>query len=163
MDLPGLTPLSYLQYFMHLSDFLPRHHAQGGTVEEMIEYVGRSPINDKGQTLLDVAGAQAVAERALQLHQLDPATLHPLIAGILLGAHEPDELLAQVRCPVRLLAGEHTTGGALDAQDVERAVMKLAHCEHTVFPGVGHMIHQERPEAYVAALVHFINQDGGYS
>ncbi len=160
---PRFGETGFYHYFMYLNDFLPRHHAQNGTLEDMIESVRHMPINDAGQTLLDLVGPEAVAERALQLHQLDPATLDPLIAGILLGPDEPNDLLAQVRCPVRLLAGQLEVGGALDAQDVERAVGQLAHCEHTVFPGVGHMIHQEQPETYTQALIHFITQEGGYS
>lgn len=82
--------------------------------------------------------------------------MEPLIAGVLQGSDEPDDLLAHVRCPVRLLAGETEAGGAMDAQDVARAVAQLTRCEQTVFPGVGHMIHQERPDEYVGALVEFI-------
>ena len=154
---PRFQETGFYHYFVHLSEFLPQHHARGGTLEAMIEYVSQSPINDKGQSLLELAGIEAVRERALQLHHLDPATLTPLVAGVLLGAHKPDDLLAQVRCPVRLLAGQREAGGAMDAQDVARAVAQLLTCEHTVFPGVGHMIHQERADEYVGALVQFIS------
>ena len=46
-------------------------------------------------------------------------------------------MLVQVGCPVPLLAGERESGGAMDAEDVARAVGKLARCEYTVFPGAG--------------------------
>jgi pimeloyl-ACP methyl ester carboxylesterase len=150
---PRFQETGFYHYFMHLREVLPQHHARGGTLEAMIEYVSQAPINAEGQTLLELAGAAAVRERAVQLHHLDPATLEPLVAGVLLGPHEPDELLSQVRCPVRLLAGQLEAGGAMDADDVARAVAKLARCEHTVFAGVGHMIHQERAEEYVAELI----------
>lgn len=158
---PRLGETGFYQYFTHLSDVLPRHHAEGGSLEDMIALIGRSPINAAGQTMLDLAGASAVRERALQLHQLDPATLEPLVAGRLLGPHEPDDLLVRVRCPVRLLAGEAEAGGALDSGDVARAVEQLGQCKHTVFTGVGHMIHQDRPEPYTQALIRFITENRG--
>ncbi|HMQ29739.1 MAG TPA: alpha/beta hydrolase [Chloroflexaceae bacterium] len=158
---PRLGETGFYQYFMYLSDALPRHHAEGGALEAMIELVAHMPITAAGQTLLELAGEQAVRERALQLHQLDPATLEPLVAGRLLGPHEPDNLLARVRCPVRLLAGEAGAGGALDAGDVARVVEQLAQCEHTVFAGVGHMIHQDRPAVYAHALFRLITGNSG--
>lgn len=154
---PRFQETGFYHYFTHLLEDLPQHHARGGTLEGMIDYVSQSPINDKGQTLLDLAGPEAVRERAEQLHHLDPATLEPLVAGVLLGPHEPDDLLVQVRCPVRLLAGQLEAGGAMDTEDVARAVSQLARCEHTVFPGAGHMIHQERAEEYVGALIAFVS------
>lgn len=74
----------------------------------------------------------------------------------MLGRHKPDDLLAQIRCPVHLLAGQSDYGGALEARDVQRAIATLSHCIHTVFEGVGHMIHQERPEAYLQALIQLL-------
>lgn len=154
---PRFQETGFYHYFTHLSQYLPEHHARSGTLEDMVEYVSQSPINDKGQTLLDLAGPEAVRERAEQLHRLDPATLEPLVAGVLLGPHEPDDLLVQARCPVRLLAGQREAGGAMDAQDVARAVGKLARCEHTVFAGAGHMIHQEQADEYIGALIEFVS------
>lgn len=161
-----LTELSRLQgtmfyyFFASLRADLPAHHARGGTVEDMVGYVGRFPFSED-QTMLDVAGPVWVQERAEQLHQLDPEVLDPALAGDLLGTYEPDELLTQVRCPVRLLTPQHELGGAMSAQDTERAAARLDQCEHTFFAGAGHGIHEEQPEAYAQALIQFIVQNGG--
>jgi pimeloyl-ACP methyl ester carboxylesterase len=156
--MPRFKKTGFYGYFVWERDYLLQHKATRGTFDDLIDHVGQMQVNET-ETMLEVAGIEAVRERALQLQGLDPNTLNPLIAGILLGLHEPDDLLAQVRCPVRLLAGEVNFGGALDAQDVQRAVSKLGHCDATVFEGVGHMIHQERPDEYVQALQQFVSAD----
>lgn len=145
----------FYQYFVALRQHLPQHHAQGGTLEELVDYVAHSPVNET-QTMLEVAGMEAVRERALQLHQLDPAIFDAAIEGRLLEDYEPDGLLARVCCPVHLLAGERPFGGAMDADDVARALSQLPQATHTIFAEVGHMFHQERAEAYLHALQRFV-------
>ena len=154
-QMPRFKTTGFYAYFVATREYLLAYHAAEGTFDELINYVGQMPVNDTA-TMLDVAGIEPVRERARQLHQLDPATLDPAIDGIVLGQHKPDELLAQVRCPIRLLAGERNSGGALDAQDVQRAVSILKQCDYTVFAGTGHMIHQERSEEYVQMLGQFV-------
>lgn len=155
--LPSFAETGFYYYFRELRHYLPQHHASGGTLEDLIAYVGQSFANES-QTMLEAVGSAAVQERAIQLHQLDPTTLDVAIAGTLLEDYEPDDLLAQVRCPVYLLAGQREFHGAMDAQDVARFLGKLPQATHTICEGVGHMIHQERPEAYVQALQQFIAQ-----
>lgn len=67
---PRFRETGFYHYFVHLSEFLPEHHARGGTLDEMVTYVSQAPVNSEGQTLLEVAGAEAVRERAVQLHNL---------------------------------------------------------------------------------------------
>lgn len=154
-DLARFHGTIFHAFFAALAAHLPVHHAQEGTVEDMAAYMGQMPANEE-QTLLDVAGPEWVHMRGVDLHQLDPAMLQPALNGDLLGPYEPDTLLSQVRCPVRLLAAQYELGGAMSSQDVERALVHLAQCEHTVFPGVGHGIHEERPAEYVQALQQFM-------
>ncbi len=45
----------------------------------------------------------------------------------------------------------------MNAEDVERAVSTLPSLRHTVFPGTGHMIHDEHPDQYVQALQDFVS------
>jgi len=111
-ELSRLRETMFHQFFATLWADLPAHHVRGGTVEDMVGYVGRFPFSED-QTMLDVAGPVWVEERAEQLHQLDPEVLEPALAGDLLGTYEPDELLAQVRCAVHLLAAQFEYGVTL--------------------------------------------------
>jgi pimeloyl-ACP methyl ester carboxylesterase len=153
---PRFKETGFHAYFSHLLEYLTAHHARHGTLAEMVDYVSQAPVNEKGQTLMDIGGPEQVKERAQQIHQLDPQTLAPAVDGTLLGDEEPDALLARVRCPVRLLAADWDAGGALDAQDVERAVANLNQCKVITFPGAGHTLHLERPTEYGETLLAFV-------
>lgn len=152
---PRLQQTIFYGLFVFLRDALRQHHAHGGTLDEMIPFVSQFPINDK-QTMLEAIGAEAVRARAIELQRMDPAVLDPAIDGVLLAGHEPDDLLARVRCPIHLLAAQVALGGAMDAQDVQRFVAHAPASTHTVFEGTGHGIHEERPAEYVQALHQFM-------
>lgn len=148
-----LTP--FYGYFVFIRDALRQHHAKRGTLDEMIAFVGQLPANDK-QTMLDAAGAEAVRARAIELQRMDPAVLDPAIDGVILGGREPDELLARVRCPIYLLAAQAAHGGAMDDEDVARFAAHAPNATTVVLEGVGHGIHQQRPDAFVESLRHFM-------
>lgn len=152
---PRLQQTPFYGFFLFLRDSLHQHHARNGTLEEMIGFVSQLPANDK-QTMLQVAGAEAVRLRAIELQRMDPAILDPAIDGTILGGREPDQLLAQIRCPIHLLAAQPELGGAMPAQDVQHFVVQVPHCTYAVLDGTGHGIHQERPEAFVDALTRFV-------
>jgi pimeloyl-ACP methyl ester carboxylesterase len=124
-------------------------------LDALISFVGQSPANEK-QTILEVVGPDAVRLRAIELQRLDPAVLDPAIDGIILGQHDPDDLLAQVRCPIHLLVAQAELGGAMAAQDVHRFVAHAPACTYAVIEGAGHGIHEERPIEYVQALQQFM-------
>lgn len=157
-QMPRFAKTGFYMYFVATRDHLIQHHAAGGTLDELAAYVGRQPVSETA-TMLDAVGSDMVAERARQLQQLDPATLDPAIDGVILGGDDPDDLLRRVACPVRLLAGEREAGGALTAADVQRAVSLLPRCEYTIFKQVGHMIHQDRADAYRHALRQFVESN----
>ena len=152
---PRLQQTIFYGLFIFLRDALRQHHAHGGTLDEMIPFVSQLPVNEK-QTMLEAIGAEAVRARAIELQRMDPAILDPAIDGVLLAGCEPDDLLAQIRCPIHLLAAQVALGGAMDAQDVQRFVAHAPHATYAVLEGVGHGIHEERPAEYVQALRQFM-------
>ncbi|MCO5247213.1 MAG: alpha/beta hydrolase [Anaerolineae bacterium] len=80
-QLPRFGTTGFYQYFKHLSKLSSptsrpeRHVGRNGRICQSFTHQRRGRYSWKSP-------AQAVAERALQLHQLDPATLDPLLAGI---------------------------------------------------------------------------------
>jgi pimeloyl-ACP methyl ester carboxylesterase len=154
-QLPRFLHTSFYGYFVLLRDFLRQHHADGGALDEMIRFVSQMPANDK-QTMLEVAGAEAVRLRAIELQRMDPAILDPALDGVIQGSQEIDDQLLHIRCPIHLLAAQADFGGALDAQDVARFVVHAPHATREVLEGVGHGIHQERPDTFVKSLQDFM-------
>lgn len=142
----------FYTYFMGLHTYLTRYHATGGQLDDLIAYVGQVPVGAP-QTALDPAGIAAVRMRAVQLEQLDPAALEPVLVNRLYGAENPDDLLAQIRCPVHLLVADIAAGGAVSAQELARVLAHLPQASHTFFPDAGHDIHLEQPDALLGALL----------
>lgn len=149
------TESFFYPYFVSLRKFLLQYHAEGAAFQQLVDYVGQRPVGDK-RTVLDVAGIEAVRERALQLHQLDPATLEPVLEGALMDGLEPDDLLKKLRQPVHLLAATYHLGGAVSASDAERTVSQIPQCTYTVVDGAGHDIHLDQPEAFVEEVRNFL-------
>ena len=71
------------------------------------------------------------------------------------GAEEPEELrprLGEIRCPVRLLLGTAPHEGGVPPGDVDVLRRGLSSFTIDSIPGSGHYIHEEHPEAVVAAV-----------
>lgn len=162
LQMPAFAQSIFYPYFTDLRRYLRAHHRKGAPLQEMIKYVGEAPV-DGARTVLDVAGPDAVRDRAIQLHQMDPAAILPVLAvadpalgDTLLDGVHPDHLLREIHCPVHLLAAEYNRGGALREVDVQRTVSHLPHSSHFVVHGAGHDIHLDRPNEFVRQLIQFL-------
>ncbi|MBN2550784.1 MAG: alpha/beta hydrolase [Anaerolineales bacterium] len=159
---PRLQETPFYGLFTFLRQQLQQYHGSRGRLEDMMAFVGQSPV-DAGRTMLEAFGPELVRQRAMELDQMDPTILDVAIDGLLLGQENPDVLLRQVRCPAYLLAGQVEFGGVLEASDVERIRAALPTCPHIVFQQTGHLIHREKPEAYLQALQPFITRINGHN
>jgi len=112
---------------------------------------GRSGLTKLGQ----LRSAESLRFSARCLAQLDPEVFTPIIEGRWLDGYDQRELWAKVRCPALLLQGNPSAGGALTAADVDGAMAASPSCRRIRFDGVGHLIHQDQPEAALRALQEF--------
>jgi pimeloyl-ACP methyl ester carboxylesterase len=163
MEMPAFAQTIFYPYFTDLYRHLRSYHARGAQLASMIKYVGEAPL-DGTRTVFDVAGPDAVRDRAIQLHQMDPAVIRPALAVVrpelgetLMGDRSVDDLLRNVRCPVHLIAADYPLGGALPAADLQRAISLMPHSSHAIIRGAGHDIHLDRPDAFVEQLVQFMD------
>ena len=155
VQMPRFNETWFHAYFVSLASYLESYHANGANLEEMVTHVGQTPV-DEDHTWLDMAGPEAVRDRAIQLHQMDPAILEPIQTGTLFDGDGPDELLARIQCPVHLLAAQFDLGGAMSAQDVAQAVARLPHSTHAIIEDAGHDIHLDQPQAYLREVKKFL-------
>lgn len=163
LNMPAFAQTIFYPYFTELYRHLKAYHSRGAQLDKMIKYVGEAPV-DGTRTVLDVAGPDAVRDRAMQLHQMDPALIRPALAAVrpelgetLLGERRVDDLLRAVRCPVHVIAADYPLGGALPADHVHRAISMMPHASHTIVKGAGHDIHLDRPDVFVEQVVQFMD------
>ncbi|MFC2095585.1 alpha/beta fold hydrolase [Candidatus Bipolaricaulota bacterium] len=105
--------------------------------------------------------SQTLAEWSIATSLLDPATLShhadgdgiTYVAGI-----DMDAILAQVTCPVLLVAGDPSCGGVMSEEDVGYACDQLADAHHASLDEVGHGLGltTARPEQLLQAIDDFI-------
>lgn len=95
-----------------------------------------------------VEGYTAAAARDLD------GTLKAFLA--IAAAREPEKLqphLAEIRCPVRLLVGGMPHEGDVGRDEITLLQRTVPRFALDSVPGAGHFLHEERPEAVVAAVL----------
>lgn len=133
-------------YFTFLRDFLVDHRERGGTVDELIEMAGAMPLLTESQ----------LAAYAEGLMTMDPALLTPPLEDRGLDDFVSDDDLPSIGQPVYLLSGVYDLGGAMRADEPARFLRLITQAGHTHVDDTGHMIHQQQPDRYLAALRSFL-------
>lgn len=141
-DMVRFQQTPFYDGFVALRGMLHDHATAGGRFDDLVSRIGPMP-------------AEEARHRAEQLDHLDPGALDAAIDGSLFRNFDPDEVLAQIRCPVQLLAGRAELGSALTAADITRLVHTVPDCAVTQLSDVGHGIHAEQPRSYLHELRQF--------
>ena len=134
---------------------------RGGTVDEIADALAAILLPAPGGTvkrLGDLRDRASLRWSAECLTELDPEVLTPIIAGRWLDGFEVAGVLSRIPCPALLLAADPAAGGALTAADAASAPPS---CRRVDFPGVGHQLHRERPEAVLRAVEEFAAEIAG--
>lgn len=113
---------------------------------------------ERDAAVADVAAQMGggTLQRGVQYRLLDPDVLTPAIEGRLWEGSDREAVLAAVRCPVRLLAGEPAFGGELTDDDLARFRAAVPHATTRVLKGAGHGLRAEQPDTYRDELTAFL-------
>ncbi len=90
------------------------------------------------------------------LIDLDPAVFDPLLGGHWLDGFDWEAMLPKVTCPAMLLAADWNAGGMMPGESSLKVSWSVPGCTRIDFPGVGHQIHWQQPEAVVRAGMAFL-------
>lgn len=96
-------------------------------------------------TLGEQRDATTLRFMASCLRQLDPAVLAPIVEHRWLEGWDWKRALERIPCPLLLLQADVTVGGMLIDLDVIAARQHARDCTVVKFPGVGHLMHWQRP------------------
>lgn len=146
----GPTEATITPAFKHALRFAPWIKLFGGVklVRRKIRSLLLSSSGDSTWVTDDVVhGYTAGAFRNLD------ATLKVYLA--MANAREPEKLaphLVEIRCPVRLLVGAARHDGYVPPDEVRLLQRSLRSFALDSVPGAGHFVHEEQPEAVIAAV-----------
>ena len=131
---------------------------RGGTVGELADALAEIRLPAPGGTfkrLGDLRDRASLLWSAECLTRFDPAVLTPVIEGRWLDGYDVARILPRIRCPVLLLQADPAAGGVMTDADSDEVVQALSSCQRVRFPGVGHQLHRDSPEAVLRALQEF--------
>lgn len=89
-------------------------------------------------------------------NQLDPDVLQPIVDCHWLDGWDWKHELAKIVCPTLLFQADVTVGGMLIDLDAIVAKNAMADCTVVKFPGVGHLMHWQRPGEIVNHTLTFL-------
>lgn len=131
----------------------------GGDRETLARGVGEieipSALGSSPTKLRDFRSRDSLEFTAQCLAKVDPEVYTSIIGGSWLDGYDERALFGRVRVPLWLLQGDAAAGAALTDADAESALKASPSIRRIRFPGVGHLIHQEQPEAILRIIAEF--------
>jgi pimeloyl-ACP methyl ester carboxylesterase len=131
---------------------------RGGTIGELADALAEIRLPAPGgifKRLGDLRDRASLCWSAECITHLDPVVFTPVIEGRWLEGYDVAAELSRIRCSVLLLQADPNAGGVMTDADAEGVVQGLSSCRRVRFPGMGHQLHRDCPEAVLRALGEF--------
>ena len=120
------------------------------TEDEWFDVMAQAPDPYSGKPGIETMGEERIRLRLRSIGQMKPKALKDALDGAL--KWDTDKVLEKVRCPVTLLWGEPDIGAVMTGEEVAQATEIMADCRAVQAEGVGHLIHDLAPDAWLAAV-----------
>ena len=117
------------------------------TPEACFKMMAQAPDPYTGKPGIETMGEDGIRQRIESISSMKPKALEDALAGSL--EWDSDAILAQVQCPMDMIVGNPDLGAVITAEEVERAMRIVSDSRVTRLDDVGHLIHFERPEAWL--------------
>lgn len=100
-------------------------------------------------------------EKAQRVANVADGVLLNMWEGVALPEGETwEDVLPRVTCPALLIRGNPERGGLVTEEDAARQRALFPNLTVADFPDAGHSIHGDQPEAFAAAVLDFLQQNG---
>ncbi len=147
-QMPQLRDSLFYPWFIAMLDILEEHNRSDEAFPEFLEKVRHPQLEPPLQEVL-----------AWNLHDLHPATMVAAVEGTMFGLFDPDRDLADIRCPVMLLAAhEDGVSPTISDEDLRRMARQIGNFESEIWMDTMHAIHYQRPEKLVETIRAFVRK-----
>ena len=119
--------------------------------DDWFEVMAAAPDPYSGKPGIETMGEERIRLRLDAIGRMDPKALQDALDGSL-ETGDVDEMLSRIRCPVTLLNGNASLGAVITTEESERAVRNMADASLVQATDVGHMIHDEAADIWLAEI-----------
>lgn len=120
------------------------------SADDWFQVMANAPDPYSGKPGIETMGEEVIRLRLASIGLMKPKALQDAISGSL--EWDTDEVLKKIECPVTLLWGDPSIGAVITGEEVERAVGLIGACTAVQAGGVGHLIHDQAPAAWLDAV-----------
>lgn len=118
--------------------------------QEWFDIMANAPDPFSGLPGIEVMGAERINLRLDSISMMKPKALQDALAGSL--EWETDAVLNSLQRPLSLITGNPELGAVMSAEEVARVTALVADSQATELPDVGHLIHDQKPDTWLAAV-----------
>jgi pimeloyl-ACP methyl ester carboxylesterase len=126
------------------------------SADEWFEVMADAPDPYSGKPGIETMGAEKIRLRLASIGMMRPKALEDGLAGSL--KWHTDEVLKRLSCPVTLVTGDPALGAVMTPEEAARVVAIAPQTRATALSGVGHLIHDQQPDAWLASVNGWIDE-----
>ena len=127
------------------------------TADDWFEVMAAAPDPYSGRPGIETMGEDRIRQRLDSIAQMKPQALEDALAGSL--EWDTGQVLARITAPMTLINGNPDLGAVITAEEAARGSAIVAHSHVIRIEDVGHLIHDDQPQAWLSALNDWIEPD----
>ncbi len=120
------------------------------SADDWFEVMANAPDPYSGKPGIETMGAEKIRQRLDSIGRMRPKALEDGLAGSL--KWDTDQVLARLTRPVTVMTGDPALGAVMTPEEVSRMRGIAPQTRGVLADGVGHLIHDQRPDAWLAAV-----------
>ena len=120
------------------------------SADHWFEVMANAPDPYTGRPGIETMGEAKIRLRIDSIGMMLPKALEDGLAGSL--EWETDNVLAGLTCPVTVITGDPALGAVMTPEEAARVAEVVPHARAIQVDGVGHLIHDQQPEAWLEAV-----------
>lgn len=129
------------------------------SADDWFEVMANAPDPYTGKPGIETMGAEDIRQRIASIGMMRPQALEDGLAGAL--HWDTDQVLRALTCPVTVMTGDPALGAVMTPAEVTRMQGIVPRTRAIQATGVGHLIHDEQPQAWLAAVNGWIEAELG--